>query len=196
MSARLIRVLAFLFACSIFLPHARAAVVESSQESTAPSEPSGPKASATVQKILDEANRLAQAQQPLDSLKAADQALEEARQTNDTAGEAFVQQARAEAFHDLQRAKDALAAWHEARQIWARTGDTPEQIVAMTQEALLCAEDNKSEEERLFAEALVVAKKESPRPSRSLRHCTTPGMQLEGKGPCRQRSNTSWRRWP
>ena len=183
MSARLIRVLAFLFACLIFLPHAKAVVVESSQESTAPSEPFGPKASATVQKILDEANRLAQARQPLDSLKAADQALEEARQTNDTAGEAFVQQARAEAFHDLQRAKEALTAWHEARQIWARTGDTPEQIVALTKEGLLCAEDNKTEEERLFAEALVVAKKESPRPTALAQALYDAGYAIGRQGP-------------
>ena len=63
------------------------------------------------------------------------------------------------------------------------TGDTPEQIVAMTREALLGAEDNKSEEERLFAEALAVAKKESPRPAALAQALYDAGYAIGIQGP-------------
>jgi hypothetical protein len=111
MSARLVRVLAFLLACCIFPPRASATVAGSSEPAPAATEPSGPMPSTAVQKIVDEANRLAESKQPLDSLKAADQALEAARQTNDTVGEAITQQARGKALKDLQRTKEALSAW-------------------------------------------------------------------------------------
>jgi CHAT domain-containing protein/tetratricopeptide (TPR) repeat protein len=162
-NARLLRVLVCLLACSIFLPDARAAVIEPPQQETAAAEPSGPKPSAPVEKMLAEASRLAEAKQPLDSLKAADQALETARQTNDAVGAALAQQARAKALQDLQRAQDALAAWKEAQQMWARLGDTPEQITALVQAGLMNAE-NKSEAQRLFSQGLAVAKEETQRP--------------------------------
>lgn len=120
MSARLVRVLALLWACCIFPPQANATVAESSEPAPAAAEPSGPMPSTAVQKIVDEASRLAEAKQPSDSLKTADQALEAARQTNDTAGEAIAQQARGKALKDLERTKEALFAWREAHQIWAR----------------------------------------------------------------------------
>ena len=183
MSARLVRVLAFLLACCIFPRQASAAVAESSETAPAATEPSGPTPSTAVQKIVDEASRMAEAKQSSDSLKAADQALEAARQTNDTVGEAFAQQARGKALKDLQRPKESLSAWRDAHQIWARTGDTPEQIVAMTREALLCAEDNKSEEERLFAEALAMAKKESPRPAALAQALYDAGYAIGIQGP-------------
>jgi CHAT domain-containing protein len=162
-NARLVRVLVCLLACSIFLPDARAAVIEPPQQETAAAEPSGPKASAAVEKILAEARRLAEAKQPVDSLKAADQALEAARLANDTAGQAFAQQARAKTLRNLQRSDEALAAWQEAQQQWTRLGDTPEQITALVQAGLMNAE-NKSEAQRLFSQGLAVAKKETRRP--------------------------------
>jgi CHAT domain-containing protein/tetratricopeptide (TPR) repeat protein len=164
MSTRLVRVLAFLFACSIFLPHASASVAEPPQPAT-PAEPSGPMPSAAVQKIVAEASRLAEAKQPLDSLKAADQALEKARHTDDTVGAALAHQARAKALQDLQRASEALAAWQEAQQMWARAGDTPEQITALVQAGSLYVADKESEAERLFAQGLAVAKLETQRPA-------------------------------
>jgi len=174
-TTRLVRVLICLLACSILLPDINAAVpapsqqeapaAEPSQEARASAEPSGPKPSAPVEKMLAEASRLAEAKQPLESLKAADQTLETARQINDTAGEALAQEARAKALQDLQHADDALAAWQEAAQIFARAGDTPEQITALVQAGLLCVTDKKSEAERLFVEGLAVGKMESPRPA-------------------------------
>jgi CHAT domain-containing protein/Tfp pilus assembly protein PilF len=115
--------------------------------------------------MLAEADRLAVAKQSPDSLKAADQALDAARQENDTAGQALAQQSRAKALQDLQRTTEALAAWEAAQQIWARAGDTPEQIRALVQAGLLCVGDKKSEAERLFAQGLAVGKMESPRPA-------------------------------
>jgi CHAT domain-containing protein len=163
-TTRLVRVLAFLLACSIFLPDRGAAVTEPSQQASLAPEPSGPKPSPTLEKMLAEASRLAEAKQPSDSLKAADQALEAARQTNDAAGRALAQQARARALQNLQRTADALAAWQQAEQIWARAGDTPEQIGALVQAGLLCA-DKESEAQRLFAQGLAVGKEETQRPA-------------------------------
>jgi len=163
-TTRLVRAWVCLLACSIFPLDASAAVTEPPQQEAAVAEPSGPKASAPVEKMLAEASRLADAKQPLDSLKAADQAFEAARQANDTAGEALAQQARAKALQDLQRAQDALAAWQEAQQMWARLGDTPEQITALVQAGLLSV-DKKSEAQRLFSQGLAVAQEETQRPS-------------------------------
>jgi CHAT domain-containing protein len=121
--------------------------------------------SAEVQKILDEAGSRAQAIQPLESLKIADQALATARQTNDTAGEALAQETRGKALQDLQHTPEALAAWQAAQRIWARAGDTPEQIRALVQAGLLCVGNKQSEAERLFAQGLAVGKMESQRPA-------------------------------
>ena len=163
MTTRLFRVLVSLLAGSILLPHASAAA-DLSQQATVAAEPSGPKASPTVDKLLAEASRLAEAKQPLDSLKTADQALEAARQANDTAGATLAQQARGKALQDLQRRQEALAAWQEAQQMWARSGDTPEQIRALVQAGLLSA-DNKTEAQRLFLQGLAVGKEETQRPA-------------------------------
>lgn len=188
MTTRLVRVLITLLACAVSLPHARATVAKPSQQATASAEPSGPKASATVEKMLAEASRLVEAKQPLESLKAADQALEAARQTNDTAGEAFAQQARAKALQDLQRTEEALAAWQEAQQMWARAGDTPEQITALVQAGLLCVADKKSEAERLFAQGLAVGKMESPRPAVLSQALYDSGVALEAQ----KHKDTAW----
>ncbi|MGB9205336.1 MAG: CHAT domain-containing protein [Terriglobales bacterium] len=187
MSARLVRVSVFLFACSIFLPHAKAAVAESPQGSTA-SEPTGPNASPVVEKMLAEAERLAVAKQPLDSLKVADQALETARQTNDTAGAAFARQARAKALQDLQRPDEARAAWQEAQQMWASAGDTPEQIVALVRAGLLCGADKASEAERLFAQGLSVGKMESPRHAALAQALHDSGVALDAQ----EQKETAW----
>ncbi|HYM75251.1 MAG TPA: CHAT domain-containing tetratricopeptide repeat protein [Candidatus Dormibacteraeota bacterium] len=163
MTTRLVRVCVCVLAGSMFLPDASAAVPEPPQQETAAAEPSGPKASPTVEKMLSEAGRQADAKQPLDSLKAADQALEAARQVNDTAGEALAQQARAKALQNLKRPDEALTAWQEAQQLWARMGDTPEQITALVQEGLLSV-NKKGEAERLFSQGLAVAQEETQRP--------------------------------
>jgi CHAT domain-containing protein/tetratricopeptide (TPR) repeat protein len=127
-------------------------------------EPSGQKPSADVEKMLAEAGLLAEAKQPLESLKAADQSLEAARQTNDAAGAALAQQARARALQDLRRTDEALTAWEEAGKIWAVVGQNPEQITALVQAGLLCVSAKKSEAERLFAQGLSVGKSETQRP--------------------------------
>lgn len=147
----------------MFLPDVNAAAIDPPQQETAAAEPSGPKASPAVEKMLADASRLADAKQPLDSLKAADQALEAARQAIDTAGEALAQQTRAKALQNLKRPDEALAAWQEAQQMWARMGDTPEQITALVQAGLLSV-DKKGEAGRLFSQGLAVAQEETQRP--------------------------------
>jgi tetratricopeptide (TPR) repeat protein len=150
-----------LFACFLVPPHVNAAVSEPSQQATVTTEPSGPAPSAAVEKMLSESRRLAEAKQPLDSLKAADQALEAARQTKDRAGEALAQQARAKVLHDLQRTSEAVTAWQEAAQMWALAGDTPEQITALVQAGLLCLSDKKGEAEKFFRQGLSRGKSET-----------------------------------
>jgi CHAT domain-containing protein/tetratricopeptide (TPR) repeat protein len=180
-NARLVRVLVCLLACSIFLPDASAAVIAPPQQETAAAEPSGPKASPAVEKMLVEASQLADAKQPLDSLKAADQALETARQANDAAGAAFAQQSRAKTLQDLQRADEALAAWQEAQQQWARAGDTPEQIDALVQAGLLSV-GKRSESARLFSQGLAVAQEETRRPDALAQALHDSGVALGAQG--------------
>jgi CHAT domain-containing protein/tetratricopeptide (TPR) repeat protein len=162
MVTRIIPFSVFLLALSIFLPPAGAS--GQPQRATAAAEPSGPRPSAAVAKMLDDARRLAEAKQPVDSLKAADQALEAARQTNDTVGLALAQEARAKALPDLERTDEALAAWQEAAQIWAGADDSPRQITALVQAGLLCVSSKKSEAGKLFAQALSIGKSEAQRP--------------------------------
>ena len=182
MATRLVGFFVFLLGCSIFLPSVSAALAGPSQQATAAAEPSGPKPSATVEKMLHEASRLAEAKQPLDSLKAADQALEAARQTNDTAGGALAQQARAKALQDLQRADEALTAWQEAAHIWAEVGDTPEQITTLVHAGLLCLPSKKSDAEKLFAEALPIGKSQSQRPVAVAQALHDSGVALDAQG--------------
>jgi CHAT domain-containing protein/tetratricopeptide (TPR) repeat protein len=161
MATRLVSFSVFLLGCSMFLPHASATVGATSQQATVAAEPSGPKPSAAVQGIIDEAGRLAEAKQPLDSLRAADQALEAARQTNDTAGGALAQEARAKALQDLQRTDDAVTAWQEGARMRAGLGDTPGQIRALVQAGLLCVSNKKSEAEKFFAQGLSMGMSET-----------------------------------
>jgi tetratricopeptide (TPR) repeat protein len=181
-STRLVQILICLHVCSMLLPGVNAAVVDQSQQETLEAEPLGPKASAPVEKILAEANRLEQAKQPLESLKTADQALDAARLTNDTTGGALAQQARARNLKNLERPDDAFAAWQEAQQMWARTGDTPEQITSLVQAGLLCVVDKKSEAERLLAEGLAVGKMECQRPAAVAQVLNDSGVAIGAQG--------------
>jgi len=194
MTAQLVRVFAFLFACSIFLSLAKAASAESPQGSTA-SEPTGPNASPVVEKMLAEADRLAVAKQSTDSLKAADQALEAARQENDTAGEALAQQARAKALQDLQRTTEALAAWQAAQQMWARAGDTPEQIRALVQAGLLCVVTRRARERGFLPKGWQSEKWRVSAPPRLHRRCMTRGWRSMNKSKNKRRRATCLRHW-
>jgi len=141
------------------------AVPVSGQASAGSTEPSGPKASAAAEKLLSDASRMAESKQPADSLETAEQALDVARQANDKPGEAFAQQARGRALQDLQRKDEALAAWQDAVRLWAESGNTPEQLVALVHAGLLIPPDKKSDSEKLFAEGLSVGNLGTRRPS-------------------------------
>jgi tetratricopeptide (TPR) repeat protein len=119
-----------------------------------------PKASAAMQQLLDEANRLTEMKLPVDALRTADQALQAAEQVNDRPGVAFSEQQRAKILSILQRQEDALSAWTEAAKIWGENGDSPEQITALVQAGLLCASKNNCHPEEFFAEGLSVGKAE------------------------------------
>ena len=163
MDSRIVGFSVFLLGYSLCASCARATVGETSQQATVATEPSGPKPSAAVQRMLVEASRLAEAKQPLDSLKKADQALELTRQTNDATGAALAEGARANALRDLQRTEEAVTAWQEAAHIWAGVGDAAAQITALVQAGLLCVPDKKSEAEKFFAQGLSIGKSENQR---------------------------------
>lgn len=163
-----VRVTAWLVALSLLC-----AVSVSRAQTTAPG-PAGPKASEPVQKMLEDARRLADLRQPIDSLKFGDQALALAQQTHDTAGEAFAQQARGKALQDLMRTNEAVTAWQSAADLWTKTGDVPERITSLVQLGLLYPREKKSEAEGLFTQGLSAAKPDASRPmrlGRALHNC-------------------------
>jgi len=182
MAARIVGYSVLVLGCSLYMACASTSVAETSQQAAIATEPSGPKPSAAVQRILGEARRLAEAQQPLDSLKAADQALELARQTNDTTGAALAEEARAKALQHLERTDESVAAWQQAAQIWSGVGDAPGQITALVQTGLLCVSDKKSEAQKFFAEALLIGKSEGPRPLAVAQALEDSGVALDQKG--------------
>jgi tetratricopeptide (TPR) repeat protein len=163
MIARFVWTLVLFSAFSPFVPAAGA--IPQTQLATAEAEPPGPKPSPAVEATLTEAARLANTQQPADSLKAAEQSLNAAREARDRPGEALAQQARAKALQSLQRSDESLAAWQEAATIWGENGDTPEQITSLVQTGLLCLSTNKSRAAKDFAKALSLGKSGSERPS-------------------------------
>jgi tetratricopeptide (TPR) repeat protein len=176
MTARLVGALVFLLTLPVFAPPARA--IPQTQPLEGTTEPSGPKPSPAVEKILNEASRLAEAKQALDSLHVAEQALDAARKANDRAGEALAQQSRAKVLQDLQRTKEAVAAWQEAALVWGKEGDGPEQLTALVQAGLLCVSNDKSEAEKFLAQALSVGKSQSQRPSAVARALQDSGLAL------------------
>ena len=138
-----------------------------------------PKSSPTVQKFLDEASRSADAKQSLDSLKAADKALDVARQTKDQVGEASAQQARAGVLQTLGRAEEAVAAWQDAARIWSGLQDTPEQISAVVHAGLAC--EKKEDSEKFYAEGLSLGKLRTSRPIALAQSLQDAGLALHKK---------------
>jgi len=161
MTGRVMSLLLMVLGSSVFLAHRCVAFAGQSQAATIAAETSAPHPSPAVQMLLDQASRQAEAQQLLNSLKSADQALEVSRQSGDSAGAAFALQARAKALQGLHRTDEALSAWQEAAQIWAGQDRAPQQIKALMEAGLLCVSGNKSEAEKLFAQALAAGKLET-----------------------------------
>jgi len=176
MTARLFRY-SLLLAFSAWLSHVTFAAVP-----PPPAEPPGPQAFPAVETKIAEARRLLDAKQTSDSLKAATQALETAQQMRDAAGEALAKQARAHALQDLERQDEARNAWQEAAQVWARTGDRPEQIIALVQAGLLFGNDTKNEADRLFTQGLSVGKIASARPAAMAQALHDSGVAIRKKG--------------
>jgi CHAT domain-containing protein/tetratricopeptide (TPR) repeat protein len=176
------RFLALLLASSVFPHYVCAATAALPEQATAIAELSPPKPSETVQQMLDEARRLADTKQPADSLKAADRALYAAGQTNDTAGAASAQQARAKALQDLQRTDEAVAAWQEAAQMWAAIGRAPGQINALVQAGLACVPSTKDEADKYFAQGLSIAKSDNQQPTAVSQALHDSGLALDANG--------------
>jgi tetratricopeptide (TPR) repeat protein len=84
----------------------------------------------------------------------ADEAAGVAQQTGDPVGEALAREARGDALERLQRAEEALIAWQDASQLWARTGDTPRHIRALAHAALSCVPPRNLDAEKLLAQGL------------------------------------------
>jgi CHAT domain-containing protein/tetratricopeptide (TPR) repeat protein len=180
--ARLVTPFVFFVGCTISLPQADTTYAALPQQATVSAEPAGPRPSPAVQEMLDEAKRLADAKQPLESLKAADQSLEAARRLNDTAGAALAQQARAKALQDLQRTDEALAAWHESARIWELQGDTPGQIAAKLQTGFLHVCSKKGDAGKPLEQGLSIDSLDSQKPVEVVQALEDSGVTLAGIG--------------
>ena len=120
--------------------------------------------SAGVLKTLTEAWRLADADRPLESLRVADEAAELARQNDDPSGEALAADARGDALERLEHLEEAVAAWQDASQLWARAGDAPRQIRALVRAALSCVPPRGRDAEDLLARGLSKMRREDQDP--------------------------------
>jgi len=145
-------------------------------------EQSRPKPSSAVEQKLQEAQRLLEAKQPLDSLAAAEKALEAADHADDAPGEALSQQARAKALKDLRRTDEASKAWQLAAQIWEKIGDAPGQINALVQAGLLTPSDHKDEAEKFYAQALALGKSETQHPASAAQALYDSAFVLQSQG--------------
>jgi tetratricopeptide (TPR) repeat protein len=117
-----------------------------------------------VLKHLDQAVRSAQAAQPLDALKAADEALATSKEKRDSAGEAVAQRARARVLSQLNRKDEATATWQAAARAWELAGDGPGQVEALGEAALLLMPEKPADSDQLFSRALALGKSEAKRP--------------------------------
>src|SRR5262245_61650997 len=77
-------------------------------------EPSAPAATATVQRMLDEAAALAKDSKTEEALRVAERAVDAARATGDSAGEALAHRHRALRLQDLKQVPEAVEAWGQA----------------------------------------------------------------------------------
>src|SRR5947209_6202531 len=76
-----------------------------------PVESPAPSPTEAVQKLLDEANRLAGSKQLPEALQQAERALATARESKDVPGEARAQRGREILFEQMGRRAEAVAAW-------------------------------------------------------------------------------------
>jgi len=153
MNARFVTLLIVLLGCSTFRPDISFAI--SMPGGPAPVEQTpAPGPSEAVLRILDEARHRTDVDQPLDSLKLADEAFDLGRQMDDLVGEALAREMRGDALERLQRVEEAVSAWQDASQLWARAGDTPRQIRALVRGALGCVPPEGENAERLLAQGL------------------------------------------
>ena len=127
-------------------------------------EPAEAKASPSVQKLLDEATAYVPAKRSEEALASAERALARARSENDEAGVAQAQKLRAQALSALNRSEEALSAWEAAAAAWARVGDGPGQIEALSAMAAQLDVEQRDKAARLRAQALKLARSESRRP--------------------------------
>jgi CHAT domain-containing protein/tetratricopeptide (TPR) repeat protein len=125
--------------------------------SQAGQEPPPPSPRPDVQQILGEA---ATRSDPQEILSVAERALAAARQAADAPGLAAAERLRAIQLAALKRDAEALAAWREAEQAWARAGDGPGQIEAITRQALAASQPDTAR----IQSALAIAQAEKVRP--------------------------------
>src|SRR5215472_15290020 len=116
MTTRIIGVLWLMLGFSALWPCPTFASLGSSQAPVVSEQPSP-----VVQKLLDKAQCL-EDDQPLESLKIVDEALEIARRANDLVSEAQAQEARGSAFERLNFPEEAMVARREAVYLWERKG--------------------------------------------------------------------------
>ena len=148
---------AALLMASVWTPSA------SCQANDSVKEPPAARASQAVATLLAESERLQQAKQHEEALRAADRALTAALQAKDLAGEALSHSGRASALAQLGRKAEAVAAWQAAGDAWGRAGEGPSQIEPLVSAALQLWATDSAQARKLLERALKVAKEEPQR---------------------------------
>jgi len=136
----------------------------SAAETQTRAEPAEPKPSPTVQKLLDKATADVSAKRNAEALALAERALVAAHAENDGAGEAQAQRLRAQVLSAMNRREEALSAWEAAAAAWARMGDGPGQVEALSAMAAQLDLEQRDKAARLRAQALGLGQSESKRP--------------------------------
>jgi CHAT domain-containing protein/tetratricopeptide (TPR) repeat protein len=145
-------------------------------------EPAQPKPSETVQKLLDEAEKLKDKRDREGALKVADRALALAREDHDAAGEVCAHRERAILLEQLQRVDDAVAEWKEISAGWERLGDGPGRIEALGSAGRLLLPRKPGEAEALLGQALGLTREEKRRPLAATDALESVGKLIKAQG--------------
>jgi CHAT domain-containing protein/Tfp pilus assembly protein PilF len=145
-------------------------------------EPAQPKSSETVQKLLDEAEKLKDKRDHEGALKVADRALALARESHDAVGEACAHRERAILLEQLQRVDDAVAEWKEMSAGWERLGDGPGRIEALGRAGQLLLRGKSGEADALLGQALGLTREEKRRPLAAADQLESVGKLIYAQG--------------
>ena len=146
------------------------------------SEPPPPKSSDAVETLLKQANQSAQSRNYEQGLRYANDALKAAWDSNDMAGEAFSEQARAFFLLALNRPDEGVSAWKKAATFWHRLDALPERVRALCEAGLFLLKYKSDEGDALLNEALATGEMVGDRPGAMARALFVAGQRSRTEG--------------